>query len=149
MYYSKYKSYSYLIKAYKYLKKFMITMIPSYKGKKEREFRFYQESNGAWFVDLPEWKAARWYLQMVAGADYILDCLKSEHRDDIILYVSLEHFDGAEVLVKSFEDPQGDGADYRYWDTNQKTMMTVWLCGVTEWFYGYMPEKIYFRKVLD
>jgi hypothetical protein len=136
-------------KIYKRIKSVILSLFPSLMGETSREFRFYKESSGRWFVDLPEWKAAKWHLEMVEGADYVLDSFKSEHRNDVTLYVSLEHFDGAEVLEKSFDDPQGDGADYRYWDTNTKAMMTVWLCGVTEWYYGYMPDKIYFRKVLD
>lgn len=134
---------------YKIIKSKLISLFPSLKGEAQREFRFYKESSGRWYVDLPEWKAAKWHLEMVAGADDVLDSLKSKHRNDVKIFVSLEPIDDALELTKIQNDPHGDGADYVYNNPKTKRTESVWLCGVTEWYYGFMPEKIYFRKVLD
>ena len=133
----------FLKKIYKRVKSTLINLLPSHLGETTREFRFYKESNGCWYVDLPEWKGAKWNLQMVDGADTLLDDLKSPHRNDVTLHVSLQHFNNANVLVKYQDDPDGDGADYKYGIDSK-----LWLCGVTSWYYGTMPDKIYYRKVL-
>jgi|SaaInl74LU_5_DNA_1037368.scaffolds.fasta_scaffold02129_16 hypothetical protein len=129
---------------YKRIKSFIISLLPSHLGKTTREFRFYKEHNGRWYVDLPEWKGGKWNLEMVEGADDLLESLRSWDRNDVTLHVSLEHFDEAEILIKTKEDPFGDGADYEHADTGEE----LWLCGVTSWYYGTMPERIFYRKTL-
>ena len=57
---------------------------------------------------------------------------------------NLKHFENANILIKYKDDAYGDGADYKY-DVDSQ----LWLCGVTSWYYGSMPERIYYRKVLD
>ena len=39
-----------------------------------------------------------------------------------------------------------DGAMYEYTNDNDD-IDVMWLCGVTEFVFGNMPEKIYCRKV--
>lgn len=135
-------------KIYKTIKSTALKLFPSHKGKTTRVFRFYKEHSGRWYIDLPEWKGGKWHLEMVSGADTLLDLLKLDDRNDVELYVSLEYFSGASTLEKSCDDPQGDGADYRFYNRKKKGLDTLWLCGVTEWYYGTMPEKIYFKKFL-
>lgn len=130
---------------YKRIKSMIMTLVPSLRGETSREFRFYKESNGRWYVDLPEWRGGKWNLEMVEGADELLEYLKSDYKNDVRLFVSLQPFDDASVLEKIADDLFGDGADYKVVDSNEE----IWLCGVTSWYYGYMPDKIYYRKVLD
>ena len=40
-----------------------------------KDFRFYKEVTGRWYVDLPEWEGAKDDLEMVAGADTFLEIL--------------------------------------------------------------------------
>ena len=116
------------------------------KGSKDREFRFYKDNNQRWFVDLPEWKASKYHLEMVQGADRFLESMRTPHKNDVVLKTSLEYFDGARKLDKAFDDKDGDGAWYDYINKHGR-YETFWLCGVMTWFYGYNPDKIYFRKV--
>ena len=67
-------------------------------------------------------------------------------KNDVVLKTSLEYFDGARKLDKAFDDKDGDGAWYDYINKHGR-YETFWLCGVMTWFYGYNPDKIYFRKV--
>ena len=148
MHYTTHKSSQYVFKAYKHLKGFMIKILPKPKGDLDRVFRFYKEPSGAWYVDLPEWKAAKWHLAMVEGADTLLDSLRDYAKRDVKLTTSLEHFGGCSVLRKTHDEPIGDGAYYEFID-DQGEVLQLWLCGVMTWYYGFNPEKIYFRKVLD
>ena len=135
---------------YKKVKAMIMSLVPSFEGKTTRDFRFYKEQNGNWYVDLPEWIGGKWNLQMVEGADDLLEHLRSTHRNDVTLHVSLEPFEGCSVLEKIEDDIMGDGADYKVLDAiGNPRFEEIWLCGVTAWYYNHMPENIYYRKVLD
>ena len=134
----------FLYKFYKTIKSSISNLLPSHLGKTTREFRFYKDVNDRWYVDLPEWQGPKWNLEMVDGADVLLNSLKSKHKNDVTIHVSLKHFENANILIKYKDDAYGDGADYKY-DVDSQ----LWLCGVTSWYYGSMPERIYYRKVLD
>lgn len=85
---------------------------------------------------------------MVEGADTLLDSLRDYAKRDVKLKTSLEHFGGCSVLHKTNDEPMGDGAYYEFID-DQGEVLQLWLCGVMTWYYGFNPDKIYFRKVLD
>ena len=40
-----------------------------------RKFKFYKEEDNRWFVDLPEWEGDKEDLEMVMGADILLEIL--------------------------------------------------------------------------
>ena len=42
------------------------------------DLAFVKEANGNWYIDLPQWQGAHGNLQMVAGADKLLDGLLTE-----------------------------------------------------------------------
>jgi hypothetical protein len=132
---------------YKLIKSTIIKLFPSKKGQHQRTFRFYKEHSGRWYVDLPEWKAAKWHLEMVAGADQLLESLRSADRNDVVVFVSLKETECDVELTKYNDDSHGDGADYTFYDETDSDTKFVWLCGVTEWYYGFMPEKIFIRKI--
>lgn len=99
-----------------------------------------------WFVVLPEWTGRKSALQMVGGADTLLDYM-AEGKREVNLYIEEEEFEGAECLSlinKCF----WNGANYRI-DTykNNELKLKVWLCDVTKFILGYFPEKIYFGKI--
>ncbi len=114
-----------------------------------RNFRFYKDDLG-WFVDLPEWEGERWDLQMVAGADTFCDML-SQGESEIFVTLSTKPFEGCEVL--EFENygrleawELGEGAWYKlrvY--KNQFYDLSLWLCDVTKFIFGELPNKIYFK----
>ena len=51
-----------------------------------RQFKFYKEETGRWYVDLPEWEGEKDELEMVAGADIFLEILA---QDEPEVYVTL------------------------------------------------------------
>jgi hypothetical protein len=97
---------------------------------------FNKEYNN-WYIDLPTWIGSKSALQMILGADVLLDIL-AEGKNTVTLNISLGEQVGYDVLVRQSYNLAG--ADYKYND------MDVWLCGVTIYVFGYFPKKIYFKK---
>src|SRR5690349_13819650 len=52
-----------------------------------RELRFYRDDDGRWYVHLPEWEGDAAELEMVAGADVLLEKI-SRKRDQVTIKVS-------------------------------------------------------------
>ena len=113
-----------------------------------KKYRFYKEQDGSWFIDLPEWTGSKSDLQMVAGADTMLDYM-AEGNNEVSAYISEEEFEGADVLVlKCKAEDIGSGAYYSM--QNYKGIefgLDVWLCDVTLFvFNGIFPEKIFIQR---
>lgn len=113
-----------------------------------RTFRFYKQHDGKWFVDMPEWKQDKQHLQMVEGADDFLESIRPSGSNQVYLQVSLssQSFEDSIRIIKMDDDPFGDGADY--WYSTPTGPKTMWLCNVTDWYYGYMPEEIFVKQVV-
>jgi len=104
-----------------------------------QNFLFYKEDN-RWYVDLPEWEGSKEDLEMVEGADLLLEILSNGNSD---------------VTVKFTDEPTpfpefhtlthiGDG----YYNNNAwHGPSTIWLCHVTEFVIGKYPKFIYYAKL--
>ena len=109
-----------------------------------RIHRFYKDSQG-WFIDLPNWLGTKGQLAMVQGADTFLDTI-SQTLSEFWVEMSIEPLEGDWSYCLRKTEDLVDGAMYQY--INHKGQRdTMWLCGVTEFVFGNMPEKIYCRKV--
>lgn len=119
-----------------------------------RTFRFYREEK-KWYVDLPEWEGDKWELEMVAGADDMLDMIagKSGANRQCRVYIALEPFNEDESnfpltshkLIKVKDTPDIGGALY-YLDNwyGQDFKKEIWLCHILEFiFNGQLPKIIY------
>jgi hypothetical protein len=108
--------------------------------------KFVKEKNNNWYIDLPNWTGRHSALQMVAGADTMLEIM-AEGRNEVLVFVTDEEFDGSNRLdlVKTC---WFNGADYII-KTYEGTPLNldVWLCNVTKFVLGDFPEKIYFAKL--
>lgn len=104
---------------------------------------FYKDDQG-WFIDLPEFVGSKAQLQMVEGADTMLDHV-SQGGNKVILGVSIDPIEGRGKLVKMQADERG-GAKYFLgnWDGRDRNQH-MWLCGVTEFVFGDMPDEIYIQ----
>lgn len=107
-------------------------------------FRFYKTAFNKWYIDLPDWGGALDELEMVQGADTMLD-KASGYTNECYLEMSDEPFEGADVirLVSDLSDSVGGGdylmESYRGEDVNH----AMWLCAVTEVVFGALPLVIY------
>jgi hypothetical protein len=115
----------------------------------KREFKFYKNDKGEWWLDLPEWKGDPADLQMIEGADEWLD-LVSEKGVEIYMTLADQKFEGAEnlSLLRIREENFGGGGIY-YLETYQskKVGLKLWLCEVTRFVFGCIPQKIYFKII--
>lgn len=103
---------------------------------------FYKQTDQRWFVDLPEWKGDKDDLEMVMGADTMLDIL-SQGENKISLYVSIEPFNNYQYILTLKEEIY-DGGLYDLSSDNHN--FEVWLCSVTKFVFNYLPKKIYLSK---
>lgn len=110
-------------------------------------FTFNKEGEN-WFVDLPEWEGSKADLQMVCGADDMLNYM-AEGDDKVKLYIDTKPFDGADTLYFTDEAKDiGSGAYYKmpkYCGIEINLLM--WLCDVTLFVFGEFPKLIYLRKI--
>jgi hypothetical protein len=104
-----------------------------------RKFRFNKEENNRWFVDLPEWEGEKEDLEMVLGADLLLDIL-SGNSDYCYLTLGDEPFEGCSTLTYDHNESTPGYYNNDAWHGPS----TIWLCYVTEFVFGRYPEKIYF-----
>ena len=108
----------------------------------ELSMRFYRE-DGMWYADVAGWPGPKNMLLMVDGADTFLDYL-SNYSNEVQLDLSLDPKNGYQVLNYTHPHPAGDGAYYTT-DMNGSDHK-LWLCGVAEFVFGYMPEEVWYTK---
>ena len=116
-------------------------------------YKFYKSSKGTWWIDLPLYPFNKDNLQMVAGADDLLDIL-SDGGGEVYLKLSTKPlwlYD--EKLTKIEQKGFFNGAIYE----TEKTPLfneyfedydRVWICPVTLWVFLRYPKEIYIKKVL-
>jgi hypothetical protein len=105
-----------------------------------RKFKFERDiDDNRWYVILPEWEGDRSDLEMVCGADTMLDIL-SKGENFVEMFVSDKSFDDHTIEL-SFDKNDGGGAWYKL--KSDKQNFDVWLCGVTKFVFDDFPKKIY------
>lgn len=100
-------------------------------------YNFYKTDEGRWFIDIPEWIGNLEDLEMVCGADTLLDQLSNGESKCNLSFSDKQITDALVVLLKIEDTPEIGGAVYEF------GILMVWLCGVTEWVFGYMPNTIW------
>ena len=113
-----------------------------------RKFKFYKESDSRWYVDLPEWLGSKSDLEMVCGADKMLDIL-SEGKDYVYLYLSTKEFTHSNILeLVEICKPEMGGGWYILKEYNGvKFDLYMWLCDVTKFVFGELPSTIYIAVI--
>lgn len=109
-----------------------------------KKIRFYKDSTG-WYADIPEWTGTKADLQMVCGADVMLDIL-SDSNNEVTLYLNTAFFENSNTLTLKHEDKENGGGWYKMekyleFEFNHE----LWLCEVTRFVFGEIPPKIYFK----
>jgi len=116
----------------------------------KRRFKFEKELDG-WFVDLPEWEGSKADLQMVMGADTFLDLL-CEGEWVVWMTLSDEPFNGCntlELMHYGCSEPTTNDEELGAWYKLNSYRgiefdLEMWLCEVTRFVFGSLPNKIYF-----
>lgn len=131
--------------------------------------RFYQEKDGRWYIDLPEYIQSGFgtkdNLEMVAGADVLMSKL-AQGKSDISLKFTDTEFNGYQVqLIRSsnygytsedIDDIEFDtGGWYHYYDKRKWYQLRpvqhiLWLCPVTLYlFNNTYPENIFMENLTN
>lgn len=101
-----------------------------------------------WFATIPEWEGSKSDLEMVSGADTMLDIIAGK-TSRVTIKLSTENFDGADELIfQKKADDIGNGAYYKmskYLDTDMN--LDIWLCDVTTFIFSNFPNIIYIKKL--
>lgn len=116
----------------------MTTTINTYKFVKEM---------GRWYIDLPDWPGVKADLEMVEGADIMLDYV-GEGIGVVELMLAEAPFDGSSTLklIEDYAEHVGGGI-YLLEEYGGKVLnQQMWLCDVTKYVFGGLPEFIYFKK---
>ena len=141
----------------KILKWFWLLLKAMIFRKAKLKVSFTKEENGRWYVDFPNWPLSHDNLEMVAGADDLLDLL-NKGTNHVTLQVStkpLAKFDSIKTIeLKKVHSALTKGAFYTVetplegWEKpNSIRRKQLWLCPVTLTVLGHYPQNIYFRKL--
>lgn len=119
--------------------------------KKTYHLAFNREDNGGWYIDLPVWQGAHDSLEMVAGADWLLEFVgNGAPRVEVEVVKSNEMLDEMENDKRFFRCDQTEqslvgGATY---DVNLEGFdRTMWLCPVTLFVLGEYPKYLYIKPM--
>lgn len=112
----------------------------------KRDFRFYKNAKGDWYIDLPEWKGDPEDLQMIQGADEWLDLMSNAR--EVTLSIADDNFDGAHflTLIRLGEPNLGGGGNYLLDRFKAKSVnLKIWLCEIVVFIFKQYPQRIYFK----
>ena len=107
-----------------------------------KNYSFYKTESGAWYIDLPDYPGEIADLQMVAGADVMLDFF-ADDKETVELTISLD--EELDYALDYIYEPEGGGAWYVLDIPNGQHNM--WLCDVTSWLFDGFPKVINFSVV--
>lgn len=106
----------------------------------KRIFTFIKEEN-RWYVDLPEWEGSKADLEMVCGADEMLETI-SNGINSVKLLISLNPLEKNDIILTLNDELEcHSGAYYKH------NINDIWLCDVTKFIFGYFPKIIYIKIV--
>jgi hypothetical protein len=116
---------------------------------KQRNLRFCKETDGRWYVDLPEWTGAKSDLEMITGAGSMIDMM-AEGNPEVLIKVSDTYFENSnEIEFIRMADDIGNGAYYfmeKY--IGIEIRLEMWLCNVTLSVFEGFPMKIFIAKLM-
>jgi hypothetical protein len=121
-----------------------------------RLMKFYKDTDNKWYADVPEWTGDKWELEMVCGADTMLEIM-AQGEEEVFLNLTTEDPRGnpenpgyvpirlhIDTLTKIKDTPDIGGATYmmKSW-RGMEFNLEIWLCHVTSFVFGELPETIY------
>jgi hypothetical protein len=109
------------------------------------QHKFYK-TEGRWYIDLPNYPGPQADLEMVCGADTMLDIM-SEGKESVNILVSENYQPDFSTLTKLEKNDIGSGAYYLLKIYEGKSVnMEMWLCDVTKFVFGDFPTGIFIKK---
>lgn len=117
-----------------------------------KTYRFYKTTSNEWFIDIPKFPFKKRWLEMVCGADDLLDKLaKGNNEVKIEIGSRYKKRDYSDVLLLQKVLGTWKGATYKPLLTRLQNRgfgkNKLWLCPATLYVFFKYPKKIYFRVV--
>lgn len=106
-----------------------------------KSFLFQKDIDSRWFAVIPEWEGERDELEMVMGADTMLDII-AQGQDEVRLTLSTEPFEGYDYILTLKEEIYEGGT---YDLKGRYVSFDIWLCHVTKFVFGEMPQVMYVK----
>lgn len=104
-----------------------------------KQFKFIKEEDNKWYVVLPEWEGSKEDLEMVCGADTLLDIVSQSEN---LAYLTISEIEEENIKFKlEFDKEEADGAWYNL--SSEYYNFELWLCKVLKYVYGYNPKILY------
>lgn len=110
-----------------------------------KTIKFKKEIDGKWFAVIPEYNGPKADLEMVQGADIMLNILAQEDSEVIaILSTYKPDYNNYTTLTLIEETPDIGGGIYLVDKLlNIEYNMNIWLCDVTRFVFKELPKIIY------
>jgi hypothetical protein len=102
-------------------------------------FKFIKELDSKWYILLPTWKGDKEDLEMVMGADTMLDII-AQGETDVEILISTDEFENYKFKL-TFKNAESDGGWYSL--ESELFNFDVWLCKVTKFVFSEMPKNLY------
>lgn len=127
-----------------------IGFMPSFKkeyAKFVNKLTFVKLCN-KWYIDLPSYEGELPELQMVAGADDLLQEIanKSDKTNQVTIEI-VENRKESDIQLDLVELTQSGGTYKVHSTENQFETKQLWLCNVTKFVFGDHPKEI-FAKII-
>ena len=106
----------------------------------------FEKENNRWFAVIPDWNGSKDDLEMVFGADEMLEHL-SNGIPTVTLYISTKptNFDFELKFIRKATEFR-NGAFYKIISENQEiNQKQIYLCNVTVFVFGSLPRKLYVK----
>lgn len=111
-------------------------------------YRFYKDKTNRWYIDYPEWTGEIDELEMVCGADTMLDILSEGGNEITLSFTDQKGLlpQSINLIELNFHSFESGGAIYTLDGLMVQNGLIsqgvqVWLCHVTKFIFGYLPEK--------
>lgn len=113
----------------------------------KRNLKFVKEDDG-WYIDLPDWDGSHDDLQMIAGADKLLDFAAEGRPEVTVRLLRKNTLEPVKIALGRRQYSHGGaiydvldmtGAQYK---SGQLPVSEIWICSVTRFVLHVFPEVI-------
>lgn len=110
-----------------------------------KTIKFKKEESGRWYAVLNDYKGSKDDLEMVEGADTMLDIIaQGETEVNLIVSTYKPDYNNYTTLTLIEETPSIGGGKYLVDKLlNIEYNMIIWLCDVTRFVFKELPKTIY------
>jgi len=106
-----------------------------------KKLKFYKEDDNRWYAFIPEWEGDKEELEMVCGADILLDLI-AQGDSEVTVSFSIDEESRNKLELESI-DESGGYYNLKFYNDIEYNL-PVWLCNVTKFVFGDFPKIIYF-----